>query len=618
MYYRLICLLLLVSMLFTATATLTACSQPEPPIGDDPPTVDGGGTQEKSIIKPQFKTYDRRTVNFDRIEYVRPDADALISDFLTVTDVIAKNEIPYADQLGAVISLEDGYTNFKTMYSYSNILMSKDARSTYWCDEYDYISGYVPSFSSTIEKLYVAAAQSEHAEKFESDYFGEGLIEEYADGGIYTEALVELLEKETEIENRYSSLSTANVVITYKNMTNSFDGLIDFFAETYGENSLTYSIALEECTALYEERVNELSGEMLVELVKIRRRISDELGLESYADFAYENIYHDYTSEQMLDFIGDVAEYIVPVYYSVSYYVLWPYFGQNKECAELDRIDLINTLYYAYEDMDEELQDIYSYMLQFELYDVASANENRFGGSFCTYLEDYDAPYIFLSANGSCEDYMTLSHEFGHFVDAYINDGAEASLDLSEVSSQALEYLTLIEIEDDLADEDYKYLFYSQIKSSFEVLLFQSFYALFEHYAYDIEYDSINETTLIAAMKTAAKEMGMSEDYFDSLDHVLIPHVMLYPFYVQSYPVSASVALEIYYTEKSEEGAGLEAYLELIDRSDEEYGLEAALEDAGLASPFSKNYLKRLADTIHYDIMGSHFYKESEDCDNAA
>ncbi len=605
-------------MLLTAATSLTACSQPQPPASDDPPTIDSGETPEKNIITPQIKDYDRRTIDFDRIEYVRPNADALISEFLTVTDVITKNEIPYADQLDSVISLEDGYTNFRTMYSYSNILMSEDARSTYWCDEYDYISGYVPSFSGTIEKLYVAAAQSEHAEKFEDDYFGEGLIEEYADGGIYTEALIALLEEETKIENRYSAISTANVVITYKNITNSFDGIMDFFAETYGESSLTYSIALEECTALYEERVNELSGEMLVDLVKVRRRIADELGCESYADFAYENIYHDYTSKQLLDFVDDVAEYIVPVYYTVSYYVIWPYFGQNESCTELDRVDLINTLHYAYEDMDEELKDIYSYMLQFNLYNVASKSENRFDGSFCTYLEDYDAPYIFLSADGSCEDYMALSHEFGHFVDAYINNGAGTSLDLSEVSSQALEYLTLIEIEDDLSKEDYKYLFYSQIKSSFEVLLFQSFYALFEHYAYDIAYDSISEATLIDAMKRAAKEMGMSEDYFDSLDHVLIPHIMLYPFYVQSYPVSASVALEIYYTEKSEKGAGLEAYLELIDRGDGEYELEKMLENAGLASPFSKNYLKHLADTIHYDIMGSHFYKESEDCDNAA
>ena len=149
-------------------------------------------------------------------------------------------------------------------------------------------------------------------------------------------------------------------------------------------------------------------------------------------------------------------------------------------------------------------------------------------------------------------------------------------------------------------------------------MLFQSFYALFEHYAYDIAYDSISEAELIRAMKRAAEDMGMSSDYFDSLDHVLIPHIMLYPFYVQSYTVSASVSLEIHYVELANDGTGLEAYLELVEREDEDMTMEQHLLEAGLTSPFSKNYLKALADMIHYDIMGSHFYKESTSPDNAA
>ncbi len=617
MYYRLIALLLLVSMLLAGTSVLTACAPQEPTNDDGPPTVDGGAP-DKSIIKPEVKSYDRETINFNRIEYARPDVDKILSDFSSVTDVIAKNEIPYKDQLGAVISLEASYSSLRTMYSYANIRLSEDKRSSYWCDEYDYISGYIPSFSSTIEKLYVAAARSEHAAKFEVDYFGDELVEKYAGGGIYTDALVRLMEEETAIENRYSSLSTSSVVITYKNKTDSFDAIIDFYAETFGEESLTYKTALEECSRLYQERANELSRQMLVELLKIRKLIADELGYKSYAEYAYQTMEHGYTADQMLGFIGDVAEFVVPIYYAVSYYVLWPYFDQYDSCSPLDKVDLINSLYYAYEDMDDDLFDIYSYMLQFGLYDVQHSSENRFNGSFCTYLDDYDAPYIFLSTNGNCTDYMTLAHEFGHFADYFINNGSETSLDVSEISSQALEYLTLTKIKEDITAEEYKYLLYSQISSSFDVLLFQSFYALFEHYAYDIAYDAISENALIGAMKRAADDMGMDADYFDTLDHMLIPHIMLYPFYVQSYPVSVSVALEIYYIESETEGAGLEAYLDLIDREGGDLAFEELIEDAGLTSPFTKAYLRGLADKIHYDIMGSHFFKKSAVNINAA
>ena len=617
MLNRFISLLLAVSILVLCAASLSACVPDAG--GDTPPLSGGGGGSGGSIIKPEFKDYGRKTVKFGEIEYVRPDAEKLISDFSSVTDAVKKNEIPYEDQLGAIISLEDGYNTFSTMYSYSNIRMSEDARDTYWCEEHEYISGYAPSFTATIEKLYVAAAQSVHAESFERDYFGIGLIEEYKDGGIYTKQVVALLEEETAIENRYSSLSTANVVITYKGMTKSYDDMIAFFADTYGNTSLTYEAALKDCAELYEKKLNEITRGLLIDVLKVRKKIAKELGYSSYAEYAYGEIYHDYTSAAMISFIKDVATYVIPVYSTVSYYVLWPYFDQVESgISSVDKVDLINTLYYAYEGMDAELADIYLYMLQYELYDIAPANDNRFEGSFCTYLDNYEAPYVFLSTTGGCDDYMTLAHEFGHFVDGYINHGAGTSIDLAEVSSQALEYLTLNEIKDELSEEEYKYLLYSQISSAFDVLLFQSFYALFEHYAYNIGYDGINEQGLTVAMQNAARDMGMSTEYFDSLDYVLIPHIILYPFYVQSYAVSAAVALEIYYTEDATEGAGLEAYMDLIDRSEGFDTLEENLKDAGLTSPFSKNYLKMLADMIHYDIMGSHYYKENAENNNAA
>ena len=174
MLNRFISLLLAVSILVLCAASLSACVPDAS--GDTPPLSGGGGGSGGSIIKPEVKDYGRKTVKFGEIEYVRPDAEKLISDFSSVTDVVKKNEIPYKDQLGAIISLEDGYNTFSTMYSYSNIRMSEDARDTYWCEEHEYISGYAPSFTATIEKLYVAAAQSVHAESFERDYFGIGLI----------------------------------------------------------------------------------------------------------------------------------------------------------------------------------------------------------------------------------------------------------------------------------------------------------------------------------------------------------------------------------------------------------------------------------------------------------
>ena len=82
---------------------------------------------------------------------------------------------------------------------------------------------------------------------------------------------------------------------------------------------------------------------------------------------------------------------------------------------------MINDLYSVYRDIDPELLDVYSYMLQHGLYDIADESANRFSGAFTTYIYSNNSPFIFMSAEGKIVDYMTLAHEVGHFYDGYVN-----------------------------------------------------------------------------------------------------------------------------------------------------------------------------------------------------
>ena len=60
-------------------------------------------------------------------------------------------------------------------------------------------------------------------------------------------------------------------------------------------------------SGLYEKAVDKKQRELLVALFKIRRIISDEFGYDSYADFAYKNIYHDYTPEKFTNVTNGIA-----------------------------------------------------------------------------------------------------------------------------------------------------------------------------------------------------------------------------------------------------------------------------------------------------------------------
>lgn len=627
---KLISLFLALAMLFSSALFLVACSkQPDTDEdANDDSSADSEQNQDKEdgdgeaadwrdkIVVPEYKEYDRLTVKFGDVKYERPNFAKINTQFETLIEIIEKNEISFDEQIAAIVDLEDEYAAVRTMNALANINNSKDASVSYWNEEYAYVSENYPSFAEKIEDMFVAAANSPHAERFEDEYFGEGLIEEYRDGGKFTDRMIELWAEESALEAEYSSISTANVKVTYKGVTDTVDKILEECLEKYGEGSDEYAIAKAFCMEEYNQKTEALYADLLVELIKVRRLIADELNEETYADYAYESFGRDYTAEDMSAFLEDVRDFVVPVFAVLDYYVFYNYF----RVTSLDPISLdtlVNESHDIMKNIDPELADIYAYMLQFELYDIEKSSENRMNASFTSYLDSYEAPFIFMCASGNVEDYTTLFHEFGHFVENYINYGSDASLDMQEVSSQGLEYLLLHYASDKLTDKEIKYLTYYQMSSALNVLVYQSFYAKFEELAYAIPYDEISKESLDAAVVSAAQFFGFNTEQLNNTGAVSIPHIFLYPFYVQSYCTSVIPALMLYFLEDEAEGKGLEAYLHIIDHTEEELDFIACLKQAGLDSPFGDGVLRDIADKIYYEIVGSHYYTEKDD-QNAA
>ena len=600
---KLLSFILLVAML----ASVCACSA-------TPPYQENGNTdtqipESNAIAIPEYKDYGRGTVDFDKIKYERPNADDVITAYSNTTAAVEEAALGEGDILARIKAAEELAYRYITMTTYAEIMSMKDVTDAYWNGEYAYLSENRANVAQVAEKLYIASARSVFAEYLEDEYFGDGFIEEYIDGGVFTDALVDLMRHESELENEYSALSYTTVEIKYGGMTGTYDEILAHYAERFGINSSTYMQAAEECKYLAESEVWKKESELFVELIRIRKQISDELGHESYLTYAYENIYHDYTPEQATEYILDIAKYVLPVYVELNAMIFSKHFDDSN-CKEISTATIINGMYDLMLDTDGELGEIYSYMLQHKLFDMTAATDTRYKGSFCTYLYDYEAPYMFITSTGCYRDYSTIAHEFGHFSDSYLNNGNSASLDLAEVSSQGLEYITLTMLKDKLCSNDYKALYYSEIDAALSTLIFQGFYALFEHYVYALDYDEITEQRLIQCMQKAAYDMGLNYQYFTSLSQVIIPHIMLYPTYVQSYCTSMSASLELFAIEAKNEGEGLRIYKDLILRDEGDMSFEGYLTECGLTSPFEKDYLKKIADDVYYGIVGSHYYRD--------
>lgn len=606
---RLLALFLVLVMLVSATSILTACQRrddtppvveqptPDPETPENPGTEDPGNTEDpenpgklekpnwSTIIVPDYQDYGRDTVDFSDLVYEEVDAEQLVADFEEVIAAIEANEIPFEDQVALIVGLEDGYLAFSTAYTLASINNGRDSSNQFWLEQYKYITTNSASVSRAIEDMYVACAQSVHKESFETEYFGDSL-DEYVDGGSYTDELVALLERESELIAQYNGFSTTNVVITLDDGT---QGTVEeLLASIPAHQQISYRSLYMQ---YYMAEVTKLSKALYIELIKIRMQIAEELGEENYATVAYEDRGHDYTPEQGLKFVSGV-KYIHQYYGDLYNNYFTNLRTELKPLA--NKVEVFNDLYVLLGDMDPELQAIYSYMLQHGLYDYERETDNREIGAYTTYINANNSPFIFISATGKVDDYVTLSHEFGHFADMYINDGLGGSLDLSEVYSQALSFLMLVRMEDMFTgtpelERAYKYMLNQEMDSIYNILGYQGYLAAFEHMVYELDIKDVTEENLEKIMEEASLHvLGGVYPSLCTWDAVLIIHTIEYPFYVQSYATSIIAALEIMMMEANERGAGVAAFKALLQRDDDNpLTFEEELARAGIRSPLS-------------------------------
>ena len=176
-------------------------------------------------------------------------------------------------------------------------------------------------------------------------------------------------------------------------------------------------------------------------------------------------------------------------------------------------------------------------------------------------------------------DKLTLVHEFGHLANDYACVGSYAGIDVAEVYSQALEYLSL------LYGPDGDALTRSKLAESLCVYVEQAAYADFEHRLYEMAPSQVNARSILDLFRQVGTEYGFDTWAFDPRVFVQITHFYTNPQYVISYVVSNDAALQIYEKELEEAGTGLRLYQRSLD-SQETWFL-MFLEEQGLQSPFA-------------------------------
>ncbi len=523
-------------------------------------------------------------VDFSEMKYERPDTDALCKAFNDVQDMV-ENGGSADDVLAAYYPAHDDYIRFDTMSTIAYIHYTLDLNDTYYDEENQWCEEQSPVVEQALEKCYIAMAKSPIRKDLERLEFGDGFFLYYDENEVYSnDRVVDLMQQEADLQTQYMSLQS-DMTIEWKGEERLVEDLLDSDL-AYGDLLSVYR--------LYYEKYNPLAADLYIQLIKVRKQIAEELDYPSYADFAYSFYFdRDYTPDQVSKYTADVAKELSSYYYAALY-------GSYEKAMDTDQV--MDLLKQTTRKFGGEFAAAYDYMEQYNLYDI-SESTSKMPGSYMTYLNAYEAPFMYVSPTGDIDDFLTASHEFGHFVDGYVNCNGTSSIDCNEIFSQGLEYLSLTRA--DLSNNVRSALTTAKVSDAILTFLSQACYAEFEQRVYSLPESELTAERINQISLECHEEFGMGMAGLEDLlapGWIDIQHFFIAPFYVISYCISNDAALQIYQAELKD-GSGLDVYRTLMSLSSGNTIL-ALLDEAGLTSPFQKGRMADLADFFNDQLYG--------------
>ncbi len=493
---------------------------------------------------------------FEDMEYVRPDVTAY-RQLAEETVEMVKTEDNVEVVMESVFALYDLYYGFATNYNLAQIHYFMDMSDTYWEKEYNWCMEKSSEVSARLDRLLYALADCGLREELErDDYFGEGFFDAYQGDSLWDETFTALMEQETALLDRYYDLSAKSTEV-------------DYYSEAYFSG------------------VGRELEELFVELIRVRQDIAAYAGYDSYPAFAYEFYYYrDYTPAQAQSYMDRISTELAPLYAAISADAWDPAY---EPCGEEQVFAYVQELA---GNMGGVAADAFRMLEDLKLYDL-TYRDTKYDASFEVYLITYFAPFVFVNPQGTKADQLTFAHEFGHFCNDYAVGGTVVGIDVAEVFSQGLEYLSLEYCDGAEA------LTRMKLADSLCVFVEQSVYANFENLVYGLREPTVEDVR--ALYQQVNEKFGMDAFGRDYRDYTLVPHLFMSPMYVISYVVSNDGAMQIYQKELESKGAGVELWENGLYSM--EPGYLGFVKEQGLQDPFAPGRVESLREVFEEKLM---------------
>ncbi|MET3574568.1 M3 family oligoendopeptidase [Bhargavaea ullalensis] len=552
-------------------------------------------------------------VTFSDYKYTRPDLDALKQQWRSLLDRFEKAGTA-EDQNVVIEELNRLSEDYSTQENLVYIRASVDTNDEYYQKERDYFDEIGPEFDELNTEYYKAIVGSRFRDELESRW-GSQLFA-IADQKIrsFSPAIIPLLQQENRLSSEYSKL-VASAQIGFDKKTLTLAQLVPYTQSTDRE---VRKKAVEATFGFYgghRERFDEIYDR----LVKTRDEIAKTLGFKDFVEVGFLRMNRiGYDRSMVENFRRQVKEHIVPIATELierqakrigvddfRYYDEGLNFTNGNAAPAGPPEWIIENGRKMYGELSPETAEFFQFMRNHELMDL-EAKKGKEGGGYCTFIDNYQSPFIFSNFNGTSHDIDVLTHEAGHAFQVFssrnigVPEYIWPTTEAAEIHSMSMEFLTWpwMELFFKEGTEKYKFIHLSS------ALLFLPYGVAVDEFQ-----QRVYENPEMTPEERNQTWKELEQAYLPHRDYGGIPflesggfwqrqsHIYEVPFYYIDYCLAQVCALQFWKRSREDRDSTWQDYMRLCRLGGSKPFLELVA-DAGLTSPFADGCVESVSGPV--------------------
>ena len=434
---------------------------------------------------------------FEKYEYERPVIKDLKSGFDELLQAFGLAE-SFEKQNEIIDKINRIGSDFSTQANLAYIRASIDTNDEFYQNERDYFDEIEPEYqeleTAYYKELISTPFRAELEEKWGPQLFA------IADNAVksFSPEIVPLLQQENKLSSDYSKLvASAQIEFDGKTLTLAQMGP---YSESIDRN--VRKSAMEATYKFYSDNGKKFD-DIYDELVKLRHEIATTLGYKNFVELGYVRMNRiDYNASMVKNFRDQVRDHIVPLATRL-YKRQGERIGIDKLSFYDESLDfltgnanpqgspdwIIENGKKMYAELSPETNEFFTFMTEKKLLDI-EAKKGKESGGYCTFIDNYNSPFIFSNFNGTSGDIDVLTHEAGHAFQVYSsrNIGVPEYMfpthEGAEIHSMSMEFFTWPWMELFFKEQTEKYKF-AHLSSALLFLPYGVAVDEFQHIVYE-------------------------------------------------------------------------------------------------------------------------------------